>query len=92
MNAVEVEIQEPSMKLDDVETVRNLTSATEEKHEERETRNLEQLRLNYVNAEEKKLLIGTCQDYQDVFYLSGDILSSVEANDQTNKHQTLQTS
>jgi hypothetical protein len=35
-NDVEVEIEEPLKELDDIETVRNLTGATEEKHKERE--------------------------------------------------------
>jgi hypothetical protein len=78
-NDLEVEILEPLMELDDIETARNLTGATEEKYKEREKSNLDQLRLDHLNEEEKELLTGRCQDYQDVFYLSGDILSSTQA-------------
>lgn len=78
-NEEEAEIQEPLVELNEVEPVQNLTGATEEKQKDREKRILEQLRLDHLNDEEKRLLIGTCQDYQDVFYLSGDILSSTQA-------------
>jgi hypothetical protein len=32
-----------------------------------------------LNAEERKLLVQTCIDYQDIFYLAGDKLSSTGA-------------
>jgi hypothetical protein len=78
-NDEEVEIQEPLVELEDIESVGDLTGATEEKQRDREKRILKQLRLDHLNDEEKKLLIGTCQDYQDIFYLPGDTLSSTNA-------------
>jgi hypothetical protein len=75
----EVEIQEPLVELDETEPIRNLTSETEEKQKDREKRILGQLRLDHLNDEENKLLMGTCQDYQDIFYLPGDSLSSTVA-------------
>jgi hypothetical protein len=76
MSDQDVEIQEPLVELDEIELIRNLTSETEEKQQDREKIILEQLRLDHLNDEEKKLLMGTCQDYQDIFYLPGDSLSS----------------
>ncbi|XP_023705571.2 uncharacterized protein LOC111863458 [Cryptotermes secundus] len=78
-NDEEAEIQEPLVELNEVEPVEYSRGATEEKRKDREKRILEQLRLDHLNDEEKRLLIGTCQDYQNVFYLSGDILSSTQA-------------
>jgi hypothetical protein len=78
-NDVKVEIQEPLVELDEIEPIRNLTSATEGKQGNREKGILEQLRLDHLNNEEKKLLTETCQDYKDIFYLPGDILSSTVA-------------
>jgi hypothetical protein len=44
-------------------SVWNLSDATEEKQKDGEKRILEQLRLDRLNDEENKLLIGMCQDY-----------------------------
>jgi hypothetical protein len=35
--------------------------------------------LEHLNTEERKLLVQTCLDYQDIFYLHGDTLSSTDA-------------
>jgi hypothetical protein len=35
--------------------------------------------LEHLNTEERKLLVQTCLDYQDIFYLPGDKLSSTDA-------------
>jgi hypothetical protein len=52
-SVVEVEIQEPLVELDEIESLRNLTGATEEKQKDREKRILEQPRLDNLNNEEK---------------------------------------
>jgi hypothetical protein len=79
-NDEEAEIQEPLVELHEIGPVRNPTGETEEKQKDRERRILEQLRLDRLNGAEKRLLIGTCQDYQDVFYLSVDVLSNTQTN------------
>jgi hypothetical protein len=48
-------------------------------YQDRERYILTQLRLEHLNAEENKLLSGTCSDFSDIFYLPGDKLSSTGA-------------
>jgi len=45
----------------------------------RTERVIELLRTDHLNDEEKKSLLEMCFDYQDVFYLPGDRLSSTKA-------------
>jgi hypothetical protein len=47
--------------------------------QDRERDILTQLRLDHLNAEERKLLIGACSDFSDIFYVPRDKLSSTGA-------------
>jgi hypothetical protein len=40
---------------------------------------LAQLRIDHLNADERKILMGTCSDFSDIFYLPGNKLSSTGA-------------
>ena len=60
------------MELDEVDLGWDGNRSTEFKLRDRERDILMQLWLEHLNAEEEKLLIRTCSDYQDIFYLPGD--------------------
>jgi hypothetical protein len=75
-NDVEVEIQEPLIELDEVNPDWGARDATDFKTRDREREIFTQLRVEHLNSEEKKLLLGTCSAYSDIFYLPGDKLSS----------------
>ena len=51
-------------------------ASTEFEYQDREKDILTQLRVEHLNMEERKLLIEACSNYQDIFYLPGDKLSS----------------
>ena len=77
-NDTEVDTQEPWVELDEVDPAWDRSCSTDlESQRERET--LTQLRLEHLNTEEWKLLVQVCLDYQDIFYLPGDKLSSTGA-------------
>jgi hypothetical protein len=78
-NEVEMEVQEPVVELQEIEPLWERCCSAEFKSRDRERDILTQLRLDHLNAEEKKLLIGMCSDFSDIFYLPGDRLSSTEA-------------
>jgi len=78
-NETEVDIQEPLIGLDEVDPVWDKSGSTEFEVQDREGEILTQLRLEHLSAEERKLLVQTCSDYQDIFYLPGDKLSSTGA-------------
>ena len=71
-------MQEPVVELVEVESkwgrvcIKSLSLRTERDI-------LTQVRLEHLNAEERKLLIGMCSDFSDIFYLPGDKLSSTGA-------------
>jgi len=72
-------VQEPLVELDDVDLTWERGCNTEFESQDREKEIQTQLRLEHLNTEEKKLLVQTCLDYQDIFYLPGDKLSSTDA-------------
>jgi hypothetical protein len=49
------------------------------KHQSRRDRVIAKLRTDHLNSEEKKSLCELCFDYQDVFFLPGNKLSSTKA-------------
>jgi hypothetical protein len=78
-NEVETEIPEPLVELDEVNLIGGMDPATlsEPLNREKEISNC--LRMDHLNSEEMKVLVQSCMDYQDVFYLQGDKLSSTDA-------------
>jgi hypothetical protein len=62
--------------LEEIEPTWGESRGTEFKSQDRERKILSKLRLEHLNAEENKLLADTCLEYQDIFYLPGDRLSS----------------
>jgi len=79
VNDEEVNVQEPIVALDEVDATWDNDCGTEIEFPGRESRILMKLRVEHLNAEEKKSLVQTCMDYQTVFYLPGDQLSSTGA-------------
>jgi hypothetical protein len=74
----EVEVPEPVVELDTIDFMENSGPVEyEPRYREKEISN--QLRTDHLNSEEKKMLVQTCLQYQDIFYLPGDRLSSTEA-------------
>ena len=78
-NDEEVNIQEPLVELDEIDPVWDIGYGTEIASQDRERDIILQLRLEHMNGEERKMLEQTCLDYQDIFYLPGDRLSSTDA-------------
>jgi hypothetical protein len=78
-NEVEMEVQEPVVELHEIEPEWKRCSSDEFKSQDRERDILTRLRLDHLNAEEKKLLIGACTDFFYIFYVPGDRLSSTGA-------------
>jgi hypothetical protein len=72
----EVEMQKPVVDLDEFDPTWDVNHSTGFAPQNREKDIIAQLRLEHLNFEEKKVLIQTCLDYQDIFYLPGDKLSS----------------
>jgi hypothetical protein len=77
-NDTEVNVQEPLVELDEVDLTWDRGSSTEFESQDREKQIQTQLRLVHLNTEERTLLVQTCVDYQDIFYLPGDKLSSTD--------------
>jgi hypothetical protein len=78
-NEVEMEVQEPVVELAEIEPVWERCESTEFDSQDRERDILTQLRLDHLNAEERKLLIGVCSDFSNIFCVPGDKLSSMGA-------------
>jgi hypothetical protein len=78
-NNKEVELHEPLVELDEVDPAWDGSCSNEFESRVREGEILKQLRLEHLNMDERKLLVQTCLDYQDIFYLPGDKLSSIGA-------------
>jgi hypothetical protein len=74
-NESEIEIEEPVTELEEVDLDREMVQSCVN-YENREKVILDQLRLDHLNSEERKLLVETCLTYTDIFYLPGDRLSS----------------
>ena len=49
----------------------------------REDEVIKQLRIDYLNKEEKKSLINICVEYYDLFYLPGDKLTATDTLEHT---------
>jgi len=75
---MEVTVQEPLVELDEVDLTWERGCSTEFESEDKKKEIQTQLRLEHLNTEERKLLVQTCLDYQDIFYLPGDKLSSTD--------------
>jgi len=82
-NDVEVNMQEPSVELDEIDPPWDRNCSTLFESQDLERKILTQLRLEHLNTEERKLLFQTCSAYQDIFYLPGDRLSSTDAAQHT---------
>jgi hypothetical protein len=54
------------VELDEIDPTWHVNCAVKTKQKDREKNILEQLRLGHLNSEERKLLVGTCVDYQDI--------------------------
>jgi hypothetical protein len=74
-----VEIVEPVLKITEVEPG-TLTEPPDDVstgcYSNRPVEVLKRLRLEHLNEEERKEIEKTCLDYQDIFYLPGETLSS----------------
>ena len=77
-NDTEVNVPETLVELDEVDLTWERDCRTEFESQDREKEIQTQLRLEHLNTEERKLLVQTCLDYQDIFYLPGDKLSSTD--------------
>jgi hypothetical protein len=75
-NDEEVELHEPVVELDEVDPAWDESRGNDFESRDRESEILKQLRVEHLDIEERKLLVQTCSDYQDIFYLPGDKLSS----------------
>jgi hypothetical protein len=73
-NEEEKEVQEPVVELEEIELERDVGHFNLESPA-RERDILAQLRIDHLNADERKILMGTCSDSSDIFYLPGDRLS-----------------
>jgi len=80
-NDTEVDMQEALVEVDEDDPAcdRSCSTQFESQDRERQREILTQLRLENLNTEERKLLVDACSDYQDIFCLSGDKLSSTGA-------------
>jgi len=78
-NDAEVNMHKPLVELDENDPTWDGSCSTEFESQDRERKILTQLRLEHLNTEERKLLVQTCSDYQDIFYLPGNRLSSTDA-------------
>jgi hypothetical protein len=76
---VETEVPEPVIELDAIEPEWENGCSAEFEPQDREGDIRSQLRLEYLNSEERKSLIAACSDFADIFYLPGDKLTSTGA-------------
>jgi hypothetical protein len=78
-NDHEVKMPESRLKLGRIENMLIGKEGVSKRDKYRGHEVLDRLRLEHLNSEERKILENTCVDYQDVFHLSGDKLSSTNA-------------
>jgi len=71
-NDAKVYMQEPLVELDEIDPTCDRSCSTEFESQDREIKIVTQLRLEHLNTEERKLLVQTCSDYRDIFYLVKD--------------------
>ena len=95
-NDTEVNVQETLVELDEVDQTWERDCRTEFESQDREKEIQTQLRLDHLNTKERQLLVQTCLDYQDIFYLPGDkwhrrgkTRDKCGARNRTCKYQTL---
>jgi hypothetical protein len=74
-----VEIPEPKLKVSKFEGSVGTGEQGVKRYRDRKPEVLSKLRFDHLNREEKAMLEQTCSDYQDIFYLPGDELSSTNA-------------
>jgi hypothetical protein len=77
-----VEIEETVLKVTEVEPDTSLEPSGEEstgRYLDRPEEVLKRLRLEHLNKEERKEIEETCLDYQNIFHLPGEALSSTTA-------------
>jgi len=78
-NDTEVNVPETLVELDEFDLTWERDCRTEFESQNREKEIQTKLRFEHLNTEERKLLVQTCLDYQDISYLPGDKLSSTNA-------------
>jgi len=78
-NDTEVNVPETLVELVEIDLTWERDCRTEFESQDREKEIQTQLRFEHLNTEERKLLVQTCLDYQDISYLPGDKLSSTDA-------------
>jgi hypothetical protein len=76
---VEVVLPEPVVDLDELGLIGSVNREPPDVPPDRETEIAKLLRMDHLNSEEMKVLDQTCKEYQDIFYLPGDKLSSTDA-------------
>jgi hypothetical protein len=74
-----LEIEEPELKVTEIELgtpAETLSNDSAGSYRDRSREVLRRLRLEHLNGEERKEIEEACLDYQDMFYLPGETLSS----------------
>jgi len=77
-----VEIDEPVLRVTEVESGTSLGPSGDDsagRYLNRPGEVLKRLRLEHLNEEERKEIEKSCLDYQDIFHLPGEVLSSTSA-------------
>ena len=79
-NDTEVDMQEPLVELDEIDPAWDRSCRTEFESQDREReRDSGTIKVGTFKYGRKKLLVQACSDYQNIFYLPGDKLSSMGA-------------
>jgi hypothetical protein len=74
-NETVVEVPEPTVNLEEVDFGWKNSDSIGFESLDREMNIQSQLRLDHLNSEERKSLMGACSEFADVFYLPGDKLT-----------------
>jgi hypothetical protein len=75
-NETETVIEEPVVDLEEVNLIENDAPVSKPDSSDRGIEISKQLRMDHLNAQERELLVNTCKEFQDIFFLPGDKLSS----------------
>jgi hypothetical protein len=76
----EIKLPEPKLKLAKLEALPvDKGELGTKRYKDRKGEVLNKLRFDHLNKEERAMLENTCSDYQDIFYLPGEELSSTNA-------------
>jgi hypothetical protein len=78
-NKHEVVMPEPRLKLARIENMTIDKEGATKRYKYQGNEVLDSLRLEHLNGKQRKILENTCLDYQDIFHLPGDKLSSTNA-------------